>query len=83
MSARLAAQLADGCVPVPMDPVRRHAQSRGDLCVIDAPALLLHDRAAPAAGVAQGATVIGTASAANHEYLRSLGATPLLTATAW
>ncbi|WP_406456115.1 NADP-dependent oxidoreductase [Streptomyces sp. NBC_01622] len=28
-------------------------------------------------GVARGATVIGTASAANHEYLRSLGAVPL------
>lgn len=45
--AQFAAQLADGCVPVPVDPVRDHAQELGDLRVGETLALQLHDRAAP------------------------------------
>lgn len=51
--------------------------------VADGDTLLLHGAAggvgslAVQLAVARGATVIGTASAANHDYVRSLGATPV------
>ncbi|MEU4159449.1 NADP-dependent oxidoreductase [Actinoplanes sp. NPDC026670] len=54
-----------------------------ELAVTDGETVLIHGAAGGVGGVAvqlavaRGATVIGTASAANHEYLRSLGAVPV------